>query len=92
MAETYDVLIKAVSLTGKCSRGHKVGDEWVIRDNKTPEGLCVSAFQVMIPNARLLMAGGSIPWSPNPEAHPMCCPDPKNNIVFELRRLPKQSV
>lgn len=89
MAETHDVLIKVISIEGKCSRGHKVGDEWVIKGNKTPEGVCLSAFQSMIPNARLLMAGGSIPWAPNPEAHIMCCPDPKNLAIFEIRRVVK---
>lgn len=89
MAEAGDVRIKVVSLKAACTRGHKVGDEWIVKANMTPAGICISAFQAMIPNIRLLSAGGSIPWSPDPDAHIMCCPDPGKLAIFEIRRVPK---
>ena len=39
MAEGCKVSVKVVSQQGRCTYGHKVGDEWVVGD-KTPEGLC----------------------------------------------------
>ena len=89
MAVGQDVRIKVISLEAECTRGHKVGDEWTVKANMTPEGICISAFQAMIPNIRLLSAGGSIPWSPDPDSHIMCCPDPAKLAIFEIRRVPE---
>lgn len=89
MAAPYDVRVKLISLKAACTRGHKVGDEWIVKNNMTPGGMCISAFQVMIPNIRLLMAGGSVPWAPDPDTHIMCCPDPGKLAIFELKRLKK---
>ena len=44
MAETYDVSIKVVSQEGTCAGGHKVDDEWVIKDDKSPGGICMGHF------------------------------------------------
>lgn len=32
--EIYDASIKVVSQKGYCAMGHKIGDEWIIGDNK----------------------------------------------------------
>ena len=88
MAERYDVLVKVVSQKGTCVQEHKVGDEWVI-GRKTPEGICLSAFGALLPNARVLMFGGVFPWETDPDVSTVACPDAKNPVVFELRRLRK---
>ena len=88
MAERYEVLIKVISQKGTCYAEHKVGDEWVIR-NKTQEGICLSAFNALYPNARVLMFGGSFPWESDPDVATVACPDAQNPVVFELRRLQK---
>ncbi len=88
MAEIHDVVVKVVSQKGWCSIGHKVGDEWVI-GGKTPEGICLSVSQVILPNARLLRFGGSFPWATDPDVTTVACPDAANPVVFELRRLRK---
>lgn len=88
MAERYEVLVKVVSQKGTCVQEHKVGDEWVI-GRKTPEGICLSAFDALFPNARVLMFGGVFPWETDPDVSTVACPDAKNPVVFELRRLPK---
>ncbi len=89
MAERYDVLVKVVSQKGFCGQEHKVGDEWVI-GRKTPEGICLSAFDALFPRARVLMFGGSFPWETDPDVSTVACPDAENPVVFELRRLPKK--
>ncbi len=88
MAERYDVAVKVISQKGTCGAGHKVGGEWVI-GSKTPEGICLSAFNALYPNVRVLMFGGTLPWASNPDITTAACPDAANPVVFELRRLRK---
>lgn len=88
MAEVYNVQIKVVSQTGQCSAGHKVGDQWIVSD-KTPGGICLSAFNTLYPNLRTLRFGGSFPWEADPATSSIACPDNKNPVVFELKRVKK---
>ena len=88
MAERYEVVAKVISQEGTCACEHKVGDEWVI-GNKTPAGICLSAFQALLPDTRALMFGGSFPWQSDPDISRIPCPDIKNPLIFELRRLRK---
>ncbi len=88
MAERYKVLVKVISQKGTCGAEHKVGEEWVL-GTKTPEGICLSAFNALFPSARVLMFGGAFPWETDPDVTTIACPDAKNPVVFELRRLPK---
>ena len=88
MAESYEVAVKVVSQKGTCAAQHKVGDEWVI-GSKTPGGICLGAFNVLLPSARVLTFGGVFPWETDPDVTTVACPDPENPVVFELRRLQK---
>lgn len=88
MADRYDIIVKVISQKGECGAGHKVGDEWII-SSKTPEGICLSAFNVLYPNVRLLMFGGTLPWGDDKDATILACPDAKNPVVFEVRRIKK---
>ena len=86
MAERYDVAVKVIAQEGTCGAEHKVGDEWVLRA-KTPEGICLSAFHALFPHTRVLRFNGSFPWETDPDVSIVACPDAKNPVVFELRRL-----
>ncbi len=86
MVERYDIAIKVISQQGLCRAGHKVGDEWVMK-GKTPEGICLSAFHSLLPHARTMMFGGTLPWEPDPDVALVACPDARNPVVFELRRI-----
>ncbi len=88
MAEPYKVKITVASAQGTCAIGHKVGDSWIVED-KTPEGICLSAFNSMSPAFWVMRFGGEFPWYEDKEFAPVACPDAKNPVVFELRRLPK---
>lgn len=88
MAEIHEVHIKVISQEGFCAQGHKVGDEWTIK-GKTPEGICVAAYNALYPEAMLLMCGGLLPWERIPGGTTIACPDPDNPVVFEVRRLQK---
>ena len=86
MAEPQKVRVRVISQKGTCALEHKVGDQWVI-DGKTPEGICLSAFDALYPNLRVLRFGGSFPWETDPDLCKVACPDAANPVVFELRRL-----
>ena len=88
MAERHDVIARVMSQKGTCGAGHEVGQEWVI-GGKTPDGICLSAFNAISPAVRVLMFGGAFPWSSDPDVATAACPDAANPVVFELRRLPK---
>ena len=88
MAEKYDVVARVISQKGTCGADHKVGQEWVI-GSKTPDGICLSAFNAIFPAVRVLMFGGAFPWSSDPDSATAACPDAANPVVFELRRVRK---
>ena len=88
MTERYEVAVSVVSQKGTCASMHNVGDEWVIWD-KTPEGICLSAFASIYPVVQVLMFGGTLPWEADPDVAFVACPDPNNPVVFQLRRLRK---
>ena len=86
MAERYKGSIRVVSQKGSCAHEHKAGDQWVVTD-KTPGGLCLSAFNSLFPNLQVLIFGGAFPWEDDPNKVTVACPDAANPVVFELRRL-----
>ena len=89
MAERHEVLVKVISQKGTCFLGHKVGDEWLIKD-RTPEGICLAAYNAIYPNALALICGGAFPWEEiDRDGTKAACPDADNPVVFELRRLPE---
>jgi len=89
MGNVCDVSIKVKSQTGTCLEGHKVGDEWIIKKeaNKTPGGICCSAFFTFGADLRVLRYGGSFPWRTDPDTAQAACPDADNPVIFELRCL-----
>ncbi|MFC1956117.1 TIGR04076 family protein [Chloroflexota bacterium] len=87
MAESYKVVVKVVSQKGFCDIGHKVGDEWIIEDYKTPKDICIAAYNTLYPDARVLIFGGIFPWGNDPDVSTIACPDAENPVIFELRRL-----
>ena len=89
MVDCYNVKITVISQHGHCDVGHNVGDQWVINGKtmKTPEGLCLFAYQSVQSMLIALMVGGAFPWEEDPDIARAVCPDPANPCVFELRRL-----
>lgn len=86
------VHIKIISAEGKCPNGHNVGDEWII-NRKTPEpGICLTAFHNLLNPIRILECGGSYPMYPDPDSYQTCCPDIRNKLIFEIRRLPEKAL
>ena len=88
MTKVYDVAVKVVSVKGHCANGMKPGLEWVV-GRHTVDGICHSAFHALYPYYRILRYGGSMPFAEDPDSVTVCCADPVNNVLFELRRIAK---
>jgi len=76
---------------GQCPQGHKVGDSWLIKDGKTPGGMCASAYNTIYPTIRVFRLGGQHPWDEDKDVNYVSCPDRKRWLIYEVRRLPKVS-
>ena len=90
MAQIYPIKITVISQEGHCANGHKVGDQWIIREDKTPEGICGNAYNSLFPFIQVLQYGGVYPWREeqgNPDVDWVACPDGKNPLVFKIERL-----
>jgi uncharacterized repeat protein (TIGR04076 family) len=88
--EIYDVSVKVVSQKGYCAMGHNTGDEWIIKEYRTPEGICMGAFGTIFPVVGVMAFDGRYPWSKDSDCERAACPDAENPVVFEVRRLKKQ--
>jgi len=82
-----NIKVTVKSVKGKCSLKHKVGEEFIFKGGIAPGGLCTEGMLTVIPVARTLMFGGIHFWEDDPDAISVCCPDPKNPVVFEVRRI-----
>ena len=52
-----------------------------------PTGVCTWALSAIAPFLATLRFGGVLPWESDPDRTVVCCPDPANPVVFELRRV-----
>ena len=86
MEGKFEVRVKVISQQGRCSVGHRVGDEWVT-GGRTPEGICLNAFGMLLPNIRTLMFGGVFPVGTGPGCNNNLLSRRQNPVVFELRRI-----
>ena len=62
----------------KCARGHKKGDTFIVKNGKTPEGLCGSAFNSLWPYIRTLII-----TKDKKDQCGIICPD--GNLEYELK-------
>jgi len=89
--QVYDIEIevKRIDGIGICPVDHKVGDIFKVTGAENVEGLCGWAYHAMLPFLTVLRFGGAFPWEKDKDKAVVCCPDPNNSVVFELRRKPK---
>ena len=81
------VVAKVVS--GKCNQSfHRVGDTFVI-SQRTPEGMCTSAFDGMFPLVFALQCGGKFFWEDDPYVTYASCPD-DTGLVFQIKLAPER--
>lgn len=63
---------------GQCPNGHKIGDVFYIGD-KTPEGLCCSAFNAIWSYAKTLLVSQNKKFEGT-----VCCPDSEVGMEYKL--------
>jgi len=81
------VQVTVKSQKGKCAVGHKVGDK-IVFDGKSVKGnICYSALMVLLPKVYAMRYGAEFPWSQDKDAICNACPDAKNPVVFEIKRI-----
>jgi uncharacterized repeat protein (TIGR04076 family) len=86
------VKIELISVEGTCPNGHKVGDTWII-NRKSPEpGICLAALFNLFNPIRILESGGSYPMNADPDSYQTCCPDIRNKLVFDVRRMKEKAI
>ncbi len=76
------------SVKGKCSAGHKVGNQFNITV-RSMDGLCAVFAHDLFPWVTMLAMGGTYPWSKDKEGNIIeweCC-DPTNRVTIELQRI-----
>lgn len=83
----FDVEITIKSIKGKCNFGHKVGEK-IYYDGYTFKGkICPTALTAMMPTIYAFCFGAEFPWDKNKDITHFTCPDSKNQVRFELKRL-----
>lgn len=88
MAEVYDVELEVVKAAGNCDRKHRPGDKFLVT-GYTPAGVCLAAFNALLPAIRTLSLGGVHPWEADPDVAHVTCPDGANPVTFRLSRVRK---
>jgi uncharacterized repeat protein (TIGR04076 family) len=82
-----DVRVRIISQKGTCVFGHKEGDEWIF-GTTSPAGLCMGALTALAPFIRAMQYGGEYEWPAGSGVAQLCCPDPYNQVIFELTKIP----
>ena len=72
---------------GEAPCGYHAGDTWVVNSDETPPGICIWALTSMAPLLVALRFSGNVPWETDGSRATVCCPDPNDPVVFEVRRL-----
>lgn len=78
------VVAKIISVNGKCSAGHQVGDTFEISCHD-PGGLCGFFYHDIFPTLSTFQFGGNLPWW-NGDKIQLKCPDKANIMTIELHR------
>lgn len=85
----YDIKLKVIKQEGKCSAGHKVGDEILIsfEKNEIKGKICLHALYSILPKVLSMAYGSEFPWLENPDISTHACPDAWNPLVYEVKRI-----
>jgi uncharacterized repeat protein (TIGR04076 family) len=86
MTQEVRITVLDVLESGEPPCGYRAGDSWTVTDFNAPTGMCTWALSAIAPFLATLRFGGVLPWESDPDRTVVCCPDPANPVVFELRR------
>lgn len=83
----HPIAIRVVEIRGRgtCPLGIETGD--IFRSDREVGAVCHWAAHTLLPFSTAFRFGGDLPWETMPGLARICCPDPDNSVVFEIRRL-----
>ncbi len=85
--DAHTIIARVISQKGHCAAGHSVGDEVVFDGTSVQGDVCLHALYSFLPKVFALRYGADFPWAEDPDVATHACPDAKNPVVFELRRV-----
>jgi uncharacterized repeat protein (TIGR04076 family) len=87
MATGYPIEVRVVEIRGRgaCPLDIKVDN--IFRSDREVGAVCHWAAHTLLPFTTALRFGGDLSWEAEPGLARICCPDPENSVVFEIRRL-----
>lgn len=91
MMGKYNIIITVKSQQGTCVAGHKVGQKICVGDKCIKGEICLSALTSMMPKIYAMYYDCNFPWAGDKKdiaTHP--CPDENNQVIFEIKRVPKE--
>ncbi|MBL0731300.1 MAG: TIGR04076 family protein [Desulfosarcina sp.] len=80
------VVAKVIETKGSCTIGMKVGDEFDVSLHKCGD-FCGYFFHNIIGWIKILQFGGTFPMGDDPDVQVWTCPNSKNRVKVELRRI-----
>jgi uncharacterized repeat protein (TIGR04076 family) len=90
--ETRRLIGKIVSVNGKCTAGHKVGEEFdltVYSENGTAyraPNICCFFYYELFPYITTMQFGGKLPWEKDRGIFRAGCPD-NDKVAIEIKRV-----
>lgn len=85
--EGFTIVATVIRQEGHCAAGHTVGDQ-VIFDGLTVQGkVCIHALYSFLPKVFAMRYGANFPWLDDQDLATHACPDARNPVVFEIRRM-----
>ena len=83
------IKVKIISIDGVCHNNFKIGDKVIIDEKGVHGEICIHALYSLLPKAFAMLYGVIFPWlkDKNVATHP--CPDYKNPVLYELKRIKK---
>lgn len=82
----YRIIAEIMSVKGKCTWNHKVGDRFEISCHDTA-GLCGYFFHDLFPTMQMLQYGGANPWAKDKDVLEKECADRANAVRIKLTRV-----
>ncbi|MCJ7830379.1 MAG: TIGR04076 family protein [Desulfobacterales bacterium] len=83
----FTIRATVIRQEGNCDSGHQVGDA-VTFDGRTVQGkICIHALYSFLPKVLAMRYGAEFPWLSDPDVATHACPDARNPVVFEIRRI-----
>jgi len=87
MKAPYRVEVEVIKQEGECPFGHRVGDVATFDGEETVGRICWHSLCSMMYKIHGLLYGATYPWLESKDLATHPCPDVKNPVIYEIRRI-----